>query len=224
VSETLRLDAWRGDLSELALSFLRGQQSEVNPLVARHIDAAPPMRAGPLCLAIATALGLPAEQRRSAALTVGLIEIAYSAAGSLLDGEPNAVAESDGPALALNSSDALYSLAHLALLNLASDAEGREMVLAGSTDFLSLELWRARERNDQNAAQEAFGRLAGATPAIAAGLSQEAVAEMAEFGVESMKGRNGVSAGAAKLEHLAPETRARLIELVAAGTRTENHG
>ncbi|HEY7270368.1 MAG TPA: hypothetical protein VH951_11115 [Dehalococcoidia bacterium] len=215
------LAPYRKEFAEALADLMRKRAAAQSALVAAHVRAADDDTIGaPLCLALADALGVAAPERRAPALAAGLVELAASAAESLTheDGASNGVALDSGYPLALNSVDALYSLAQLALADMAEDLEGLERVATGSTDFLTLALWRVLAEPAAGSTTEAIGRLAGANAAIAARLDQAAISEVAEFGARAARQLAGdgasVSGSGLGLEHLSPTQREKVAAIL----------
>ena len=132
-----KLGPYRKEFADALSELLRMPPATQNSLIAEHVRAAGDLVSGPLCLAIGDALGVPHQQRRAAALAAGLVELAAASTMNLGagDGTTARIALDNGYPLALNAMDALYSLAHLALLDMAGDIEGLERVATGSVDF-----------------------------------------------------------------------------------------
>jgi inactivated superfamily I helicase len=148
------------------------------------------LTAGPICLALADALGAPREPRSEAGLAVALLELAATALRSLEAGanDNNPVVVANGLPLALNAADALYSLAHLSLLDLAFGAEGLESRILTTFDRLCAGAWEAQAAGEgELRGQSELGRAAGELAALAAGRAGQAQA-MGDLGAAILVG------------------------------------
>ncbi|HXH21562.1 MAG TPA: hypothetical protein VNN10_06000 [Dehalococcoidia bacterium] len=163
--------------------FVRRHEAAQNALVLEHVaSASEGLGAGPLCAAVGQALGVGGELSRGVALAVALTEVASAALRSL---DPEAergggqVQAKHGLPLALNSADALFGLAHVALSEIESSEGGRRPGLAAAFDTLALGVWEALAAGD---ARGALGRMAGELAGRAAGKDEATVAALGRFG------------------------------------------
>ena len=164
---TPSLTAYRSELMDALERFRQRRHSAHSGLVGEHIALAGELEAGPLCLALADALGATVEARRDAGLATAFLELASTSLGGLEgESDANPLVVANGMPLALNSADALYSLAHLAVLDLASGLEGLEAVVLAAFDGYALELWTEQSAGASTAV---LGRMAGVLAALAAG-------------------------------------------------------
>lgn len=195
-------------MTQLLAAQKRELLDEIEASIATH-DAAPSallrehvaisagrpdcLLAASLCVGLGTALGLGAVEARRLALIVGFVELAAEALRGLSDdGEtkPPGVQADHGLPLALNSGDGLYSLAHLAIVELESEEGGRRLGLARTFDALALELWEAAFSAGEDAASlrnsaavtAAAGRLAGELAGRAAAKDERAIQALGEIG------------------------------------------
>lgn len=177
-----RLEKLRQELIQAIAALASEHHAAQTSLVLEHLDSVrgePSALVGaPLCLGAARALGLGATEARQVALVIALAECSVAALRSLaLPQDTDGVQSRHGLPLALNSSDALYSLAHMALAEYEASEGGRRHGLARTFDSVCLRLWQAglgegreaRYLDDRAALSVWAGRLAGEMAARAAG-------------------------------------------------------
>jgi hypothetical protein len=215
-----RLRIYREALVEDIESFVSGREVAQNGLVRMHIAAVGEggsgLIAGPLCLALAEALEVSAGLRHSLGRVVGCTELSALSLRALRDDEAESVAVVHGLPLGLNSSDALYSLAHLALLDLVASTPRSGPEIAGKVDATSLEIWQAALGaaspagifDDWSQVLSRTGKLAGEVVALTADRGEEAVDALGRFGSQAaltLSGSGPVSQGGRGLASLGPD-------------------
>lgn len=221
---------FQSELAESIERFRELRPAAQSELVRKRLDArsdAIPAFAGPLCLAVAQALGLSKEARRDAGITAGLVEAAAMATASLTsDPDQDLVTRAAGLPLALNSADAIYSLSHLAALDFALSLEGYGAVTMARFDDLAGQVWSAIAGSEPGAPHQAatrrcLGRLAGELAAFAAGRHGAAVTALGAYGEIAADGLQGVTSNGdhrtkalLSATQLSPDEQARLLMLL----------
>jgi hypothetical protein len=162
--------------------FAAQHEAAQSDLVREHLALLKDRRsdAGALSLAIALALGAAPQAAQMAALVAGFTEAAAQAVQGL-ESETYGVRRRHDLPLALNSSDALLSLAHVALSDLDA-ANPSNTGLAPRYDRLATALW---EGAGEPAVQAAAARLAGEIAAAVSGAPETAIIGAGNFAAEA---------------------------------------
>jgi hypothetical protein len=181
----MKLDAFRDDAFAAMERFAAGREAAHTALVREHLALLKQRRpvAGALALAIARLLGAPALRAEAVTLVAGFTEAAALALQAL-ESETYGVRQRHDLPLALNSSDALLSLAHVALAGL--EAPDVKTPLAPRYDRLATALWEAAGESAGEAT--VAGRLAGEMAAAVSGLPETAIIGVGHFAAEVAAG------------------------------------
>jgi hypothetical protein len=164
------LDSCRDDLMENIERLRQRHQSSVGALVRQQIALARDMNAGAICLALTAVLEADDEAGRAAATAVGLLELSVETMGRLVDERTDLVSAHGFP-LVLNSADAVFSLAQLAILELAERLGRLGPDAVRAFDEASMHMWEAgsddyRRRLDTS---NELGRLGGVLAGLCSG-------------------------------------------------------
>jgi hypothetical protein len=183
VTAESKLDAVRDEVFAAMERFAAQHEAAQSELVREHLALLKARRsdAGALSLAIARALGAAPQTAQMASLVAGFTEAAAQAVQGL-ESETYGVRQRHDLPLALNSSDALLSLAHVALSDLDA-ANGSDTRLASRYDRLATALWEAAGEPAVQAA--AAARLAGEIAAAVSGAPETAIIGAGNFAAEA---------------------------------------